>query len=460
MPGRILVVDDVATNRVVARAKLNANYYDVIEAENGEQAIELAEREQPDLILLDILMPGIDGFETCERLKADRATMHIPIIMLTALDGKEDRLRGLDVGADDFLSKPYQDMALFTRASSLIRMKQMIDELRLRCETSRELGLEETGCVDSGLNFADSSVLLVSASDKRVCGAVAQIRKRLACAIEIADGETSARALLGSNRFDACVIGHELADGDPMRLASHLRSRPETRQTAIMMVFREDDLSKAHLAMEMGVSDYLTYPPDFAELTARLKVQLRRKHYSDRLRSSMHDTLVMAVTDPLTGLYNRRYANNHLESLIASHHPVGGRDLAAMALDLDRFKSVNDRFGHSAGDEVLREFARRLRENVRGVDLVSRIGGEEFLVVMPDILPDDAARVAERVREAVEKNGFALTGVPRPLKVTVSIGLALHRPGEGPGALIDRADDALYASKNKGRNMVTLAAAA
>jgi two-component system cell cycle response regulator len=460
MPGRILVVDDVATNRMVARAKLTASYFDVIEAENGDQAVEIAKREQPDLILLDVLMPGIDGFETCRRLKSAYATTHIPVVMLTALDGQAERLRGLDAGADDFLSKPYPDIALYTRVSCLIRMKQMVDELRLRHDTSRVLGLEGMIGADSRLNFADSSVLLVCDSDDLIAETVDEIRGHLGCAIETAEGEKAARALLASNRYDACVIGPQIADGEPMRIASLLRNRPETRQTAVMMVFPAGDLSKAHLAMEMGISDYLTYPPDFAELTARLKVLLRRKHYSDQLRSSMHDTLVMAVTDPLTGLYNRRYANHHLESLIAAHHPDGARGLAAMALDLDRFKAVNDSHGHGAGDEVLREFARRLRENVRGIDLVSRIGGEEFLVVMPDILPEDAKRVAERIRGAVERAGFTLSSAEQPLEVTVSIGLAFHRPDEAACALIDRADLALYSSKNGGRNRVTLAAAA
>jgi two-component system cell cycle response regulator len=173
----------------------------------------------------------------------------------------------------------------------------------------------------------------------------------------------------------------------------------------------------------------------------------------------MHDTLVLAVTDPLTGLYNRRYANNHLESLINRHQP-GGQGLAAMMLDLDRFKSINDNLGHGAGDEVLREFARRLRESVRGIDLVSRIGGEEFLVIMPDILAENAERAAQRVRGAVEEAGFMLKDVAAPLNVTVSIGLAFHRPQETGSALIGRADAALYASKNQGRNMVTLATAA
>jgi two-component system cell cycle response regulator len=263
MPGRILVVDDVATNRMIARAKLTASYYDVIEAECGEQAIEKATSEQPDLILLDVLMPGINGFETCRRLKATHATLHIPVVMLTALDGQEDRLRGLDAGADDFLSKPYQDMALFTRVSSLIRMKQMIDELRLRHETSRELGLEGMTSADSGLNFADSSVLLVSGSPGLANAAADGIRSRLGCALEMADGEAEALALLASNSYDACLICPNLADGEPMRFASLLRARPETRQTVVMMVFEPDNLGTANLAMEMGISDYLTYPPGY-----------------------------------------------------------------------------------------------------------------------------------------------------------------------------------------------------
>jgi two-component system cell cycle response regulator len=458
MPGRLLVVDDIATNRAVLRAKLTARYYDVIDAACGEEALELAAREQPDLILLDVMMPGIDGFETCRRLRADPATLHIPVVMLTALEGREDRLCGLDAGADDFLSKPCEDMALFTRVSSLLRMKLMIDELRLRHETSRQLGLTDPTPMDSGLNYADSSVLLACNHADLTEPMMAGIRERLGCAVETVAGEGAARALLASNRFDACVIGPDLDDGAPMALASHLRTRPETRRTAVMMVFPADRMNQAHLAMEMGVSDYLGHPPDLAELTARLKVQLRRKHYSDRLRNSVHDSLVLAVTDPLTGLYNRRYANNHLEMLIG-RQPPGGHGLAAMMLDLDCFKAVNDGHGHPVGDDVLREFARRLRENVRGFDLVSRMGGEEFLVVMPDIAPRNARRVAERVRAAVEQQFFVAGNGRLSLKITVSIGLAFQHPGEAGASLMRRADLALYASKDRGRNMVTLAAA-
>ncbi len=455
MPGRILVVDDVATNRLIARAKLTASYYDVIEAENGEQALDLALREQPDLILLDVMMPGIDGFETCRRLKAGTATGHIPVVMLTALDQRSDRLRGLDAGADDFLSRPYPDMALLTRVSSLVRMKTMIDELRVRHETSRSLGLATVAAVGDDV-LSGSRVLLCGGS---LDGAQAMIRDRLGCTVGMAMDEEEARTALSAGGFDACAIGAGLENGDPLRLASFLRNRQSLRDTAVVMVFPAGDLARAHLAMEMGVADYLTDPPDPAELTARLKIQLRRKRYADRLHSTIQETLAMAVTDPLTGLYNRRYADNHLAALVARHQP-GRHSLAAMVLDLDRFKRINDTHGHAAGDRVLREFARRLGENVRGVDLVARIGGEEFLVVMPDIPPSHAERVAERIRTAVEDGPFPLGDGDPYLPVTVSVGLAFLRPGEtGPG-LIERADGALYASKSGGRNMVTLAEAA
>ncbi len=459
MPGRILVVDDIPTNRMVLRAKLAANYYDVLEAESGEEALAIAGHEEPDLVLLDVLMPGIDGFETCRRLKAAPETVHIPVVMLTALEGQEDRLRGLQAGADDFLTKPCADMALLTRVSSLVRMKTMLDELRLRHQTSHELGLEMLSAADLEPRFAEFSVLLVCGHDDNVAAAAHAIRRHIGCATSVARGEAEARVLVAANTYDACIIGRDLADGVPMRLASHLRSRPATRHLAVMMVFAPDDMAHAHMAMEMGIADHLTDPPDLAELCARLRVQLRRKHYSDRLRSRVADSFVMALTDPLTGLYNRRYAQSHLAALIARRSGEG-KDLAAMVLDLDRFKAVNDRWGHAAGDTVLKDFAHRLRENVRGVDLVSRIGGEEFLVVMPDVTPENAVKVAERVRGAVEESGFEVPGIGVPLPVTTSIGLAFHRPGEDGAALIARADRALYDSKRAGRNMVTLAQAA
>jgi two-component system cell cycle response regulator len=458
MPGRILIVDDVPSSRLIARANLSMAYYDVLEAASGEEALEIARAEEPDLILLDVMMPGIDGFETCRRLKASVETAHIPVVMLSSLDNRADRMRGLESGADDFLTKPFEQTALLSRVSSLTRMKMMIDELRLRAETTRDLGLEPPVSPDADLNYADATILLVTGDDALAAEAAGELRERLGCGVERARGEAETRALLQSNAYDAFVLGADLADGEPMRIASMLRGRPNTRQAALIMMFRAGDRAGPSLAMDIGVPDYVLLPPDYPELAARLRVQLRRKHYSDQLRRSVDESMVKAVTDPLTGLYNRRYSNAHIDHMISrGKHESGG--LAAMVLDLDRFKEVNDRHGHAAGDAVLVELARRLRESMRGMDLIARIGGEEFLVVMPEILPEHAERVAERVRHAVESPGFTLEGGATVLRLTVSIGLAMHRPGESSAELIARADAALYKSKISGRNMVTLSAA-
>src|ERR1700730_1056591 len=134
MTARALVVDDVELNVKLLEAKLSSEYYEVIAADNGPAALELAESELPDIILLDVMMPRMDGLEVCRRLKANPRTTDIPVVMVTALSGVADRLRGLKAGADDFLTKPVNDIALFARVRSLVRLKRMMDELRLREE--------------------------------------------------------------------------------------------------------------------------------------------------------------------------------------------------------------------------------------------------------------------------------------------------------------------------------------
>ncbi|MGF1501914.1 MAG: PleD family two-component system response regulator [Paracoccaceae bacterium] len=458
MPGRILVVDDVATSRLLAKAKLSSAYFDVIEAADGETAHRLACEEQPDLVILDVLMPGPDGFEVCRKLKEDPQTAHIPVVMLTALGNREARMRGLEVGADAFLSKPFEDGALLSRVNSLVRMKMMVDELRLRAATAEELGLDRQPVQIREPDYAASAILLVTrdASFAQTLGAA--LRASLGCTAEIARGEHETRALVRVNAYDAFIISHDPADGEPLRIASFLRGRPDTRLSATMMLFGERDSFGPAKAMEIGVNDCLHVPPDAEELAARLRVQLRRKYYADQLRKSVQDGLVMAATDPLTRLYNRRYTATHLDGMIDRARRETS-PLAAMVLDLDNFKRVNDRFGHASGDRVLVEFARRLQANVRSVDLVARIGGEEFLVVLPDITPDNATRAAERIRNAVETPPFRLEGQSEPLDITVSIGLAMLGTEETGAALVERADHALYASKAGGRNMVTLSAA-
>ena len=211
MSGRVLVVDDVATNRLLLRAKLSSAYYDVVVAENGLQALEMARSEQPDMVMLDVMMPDMDGFAVCAALKAAEETAHIPVIMVTALDTPEERIRGLEAGADDFLSKPFNDLALFARVRNLMRMKMMFDELRLRDLTSRELGLTDVLPEQEPDLEGGGPILLAPASQAQGAAWAARLRERL----KVATIETSSeREALNLARLELpdCFVVHQTLD--------------------------------------------------------------------------------------------------------------------------------------------------------------------------------------------------------------------------------------------------------
>jgi two-component system, cell cycle response regulator len=465
MSGRVLVVDDVATNRLLLRAKLSSAYYDVVVAESGTRALEIARREQPDMIMLDVMMPDMDGFAVCQALKADEATAHIPVIMVTALDSPEERVRGLEAGADDFLSKPFSDLALFARVRNLMRMKMMFDELRLRDLTSRELGLVDFVVEQEAEAEPSGPVLLAPPTVAAGTEWARALLDRLGLAAIVTHSEREALNLARLELPDVFVVHQDLIEGgDGLRLVSALKARPETRQAAIILVVADGDVQTAAKGLDLGASDYIEAPFDVNELVARIGSQLRRKRYSDRLRSNVRNGLKMAVIDPLTGIYNRRYAAQHMNRVMERARESQGA-FAVMMIDLDKFKSINDRFGHDAGDAVLKEFSRRLQENIRGVDLVARFGGEEFFVAMPDVDQAQAAAAAERIRTAVEDTPFAvprgLASAAGRLHVTVSIGVAIGSAREtDPEEIIRRADTALFRSKHEGRNRVSFSAAA
>jgi two-component system cell cycle response regulator len=461
MSGRVLVVDDVATNRLLLRAKLSSAYYDVVVAENGKQALEMARSEQPDMIMLDVMMPDIDGFAVCARLKACEETAHIPVIMVTALDTPEERIRGLEAGADDFLSKPFNDLALFARVRNLMRMKMMFDELRLRDMTSRELGLTDFVSEQEIDLELSGSILVAPPGLAQGAAWAAELEGRLKLSTIITYSEREALNLARLELPDCFVVHQHLMEGgDGLRLVSALRARPETRQSAVILVVEQGDVQSAAKGLDLGASDYIEAPFDVNELIVRIRSQLRRKRYSDRLRTNVRNGLKMAVIDPLTGIYNRRYAAQHLHRVIERAQEVDGV-FAVMMMDLDKFKAINDRFGHDAGDAVLKEFSHRLQANIRGVDLVARFGGEEFFVAMPDIDHDAAAHAAERIRQAVEHVPFAVPGTAERIHLTVSIGVAIAGPRDGEAeSIIKRADSALYRAKNTGRNRVTFFAEA
>jgi two-component system cell cycle response regulator len=455
MTARVLVVDDILSSVKLLEAKLTAEYFEVVTAGNGEQALTKVAAEMPDIVLLDVMMPGMDGFEVCRRIKANAKTAHIPVVMVTALDQPTDRVTGLEAGADDFLTKPVDDTALFARVRSLVRLKTMTDELRMREETGQSMGL-----VDGSREMVepDPSGRILIVEDRPE--SVAWFRAALEPKNQVASVESFDEALVRArgDDYDLIVVSLGIRAFDGLRLCSHVRSLPEARNAPVLVLVSEGETRKLAQALDMGVNDYLMRPVDRNELLARVRTQLRKKRHQDKLRHNVQLSLEMAITDQLTGLHNRRYMARHLDTLMKNAGPT--KPISFLVLDIDYFKSVNDNHGHDSGDEVLKEFASRIAANVRGIDLACRYGGEEFVVVMPDTDTTFAYTVAERLRQSVEQTPFPLSRAPGSIRVTVSIGLACSTGGQDTADnLLHRADQALYRAKREGRNRVIAEAA-
>ncbi len=457
MTARILVVDDIPANVKLLEARLLAEYFDVLTAADGHEALAICDRNQVDLILLDIMMPGIDGFEVCERLKANPKTAHIPVVMVTALDQPADRVRGLKAGADDFLTKPVNDLQLISRVKSLLRLKTLSDELRMRAETAHTMGMDELMRTGDGRADEAGQVLLVDSranSQERIIKTL----KPVADVTAISDPQ-AALFEAAENAFELVIVNANFDEYDPLRLCSQFRSLERTRFLPILIVTEQGADDMVIRALDLGVNDYIVRPVDPNELVARSLTQIRRKRYNDRLRASVKQTIELAVTDPLTGLNNRRYLDSHLNALF-NRSMARGRPLSVLITDIDRFKQVNDTYGHDGGDQILKEFANRVRSTVRGADLACRYGGEEFVVVMPDTSPEVAAAVAERLRATIESTPFLLKSSGETLNITASFGISSRIASViTPDQLMKQADLALYEAKNTGRNRVVASAA-
>ena len=405
-------------NVKLLEAKLRSEYFDVLTAMNGIDALEIIEKELPDIILLDVMMPGMDGFEVCRRVKANPAIAHIPIIMVTALDQPKDRVTGLEAGADDFLTKPIQDLPLFARVRSLVRLKVLMDELRIRNSTGKAFSGNDNEENSTTIKFEDAKVLLIE-DYERVASRIVGYLENTVDTIDhdnVSNGSISTEDL---GQYDLFIISLSLREADGLRLCSSIRSTEITRHTPVLILIDEGDNDTLIQAMELGVTDYVTRPIDGNELLARVKSQIRHKRFADYLRGKMKKNMEMAVTDAVTNLYNRHFLDIHLENVFSPENDKQA-NVSLLMLDIDHFKRINDTYGHASGDEVLEEFSKRISSNIRSIDLAARYGGEEFVVVMPETDASFALFIAERLRRVICDEPFEVSGSEEPIKVEVS----------------------------------------
>lgn len=504
MGGRVLIVDDVATNRIVMKVKLTAAGYLPVVAADGAGCLALAIDELPDLILLDHGLPDMSGAEVLRRLRAMAATRHVPVVVFSASSAEAARIEAFRAGADDFLVKPIDDQTLLARIRSLIRAHQAmaglnvglgqrsslagleLPDLDLPALDGRELpapGLAEgaasfqqvgaTGqpmppiapppvALLPGLSPAATTIALVMQRPETALFLRRNIAGKIASRVlALTPDEALTSTLKDGPAPDLFVIEADLPiPGGGLRLMSDLRSRSASRHASFAIYRARPEDASAAMAFDLGADDLIAAETAPLEVSLRFQRLLALKHQADRLRLSVKDGLRLAMIDPLTGLHNRRYGLAQMQA-IAQRASVTGSVFAVLVADIDQFKSVNDRFGHGAGDAVLVEVARRLRDNLRGHDLLARIGGEEFLIALPDIALAEARCIAERLCKIIATDPFDL-GHDTRIGVTISIGLAISQAGAAPTQLetiteiVERADRALMHSKAAGRNQVTI----
>lgn len=448
MSATVLVVDDLPQNIKLLEAKLSKEYYDILSAKSGMEALEILKSQSVDIILLDVMMPGMDGFETCKRVKADSATAHIPIVMVTALNEVENRIQGLEAGADDFITKPINDLALFARIRSLVRLKIMLDELRLRDQTSLKLGL-----VHENIELEEIFNTNIVVIDDDAVQSEQIINKLLpihAKAIVISNPQNAIEEIILHNP-DLVIVNTQLSDMDGLRLCSQIRSQERTRHVPLLIMVEEHDTELLVKGLDMGINDYLITPIEGNELLARVRTQLRRKKYQDALKNNYQNSINMALTDSLTGIYNRRYFEVHFKTLIDQAISTN-KPLTLLMFDIDHFKHINDTYGHIPGDEVLKQLAKLVMQNIRITDLFARYGGEEFLIVLPDSDEQHTKQISERLRQNIENHNFIISADPGKIKCTISGGITRLLKDDNQETIIKRADKALYTAKENGRN--------
>jgi len=444
MSARILIVDDLAPNLHLLQAKLAAEYYDVLTARNGEEAVEIAANEKLDLILMDAMMPGMNGFEACSIIKGDPNTWHVPVIMVTALEETKDRIRGLEAGADDFITKPIDDFNLMTRVKSLLRLKMVTDQLL--AHTGHSVGNSRP--ILQAIDKKTGRILVIDDHEARAEKLAERLKQRHDVTI-VTDPVKAIRVAKGN--FDVIVVSLFSDMFDGLRICASIRFNQESRDTPILVVDDPENEARLLRAYDIGINDTVMRPVETQEFLARINSQLRRKFYADTLLENFNESMDMVVSDPLTGLGNRRYFERATDPLLEALEEKGS-PFTTIIFDIDHFKRVNDILGHDMGDHILKEISARLVTNVRAIDVVSRYGGEEFMVAMPRTTEVEGVLAADRIRALIAGTPIYVDG--EALTVTVSAGVAEVNKGEALRDVLKRADAGLYRAKHGGRNCV------
>ena len=451
---RVLIVDDEPTSRRLLVKILSKDKYQIFQAGDGNQALEIAARDRPDVILLDIILPGCNGIEVTRRLKAEAKTKDIPVVFVTCMDGMINQLTGLEAGAEEYLAKPVNRVELLTRIQSMLQLKEYRDQLAIRrqAEGSSADGVQhEIPIAKPDLKLP--VVLLVEDNeiDARV---ITSFLKEMPLRLETVSTGREAISRILAERIDLMLLDIMLPDMTGFDVCRHLKEVDPVQDTEIIIVSCLHDMESRLTSLELGIDDFLCKPIQRLELTARVRALLEKKFQRRDLLAHFRTVRESANLDAVTGVYNQgyfqRFLDLEIQRAISEGYPVG-----LLKLDIDDFGVYNRLRGQEAGDIILKELAQTLRGNARDVDLVSRCTEDEFAVVLPYADQQGVLRAARKIEQAILLSDF-LKGLSSQMKIlTCSIGAAAFPADAGTAdELLQRADRRLSLAKQRGKNQV------
>jgi two-component system cell cycle response regulator len=454
----VLIVDDELRNIKLMTAILSVEPYEILQARNGEQALAILDENKIDLILLDVMMPGINGFEVTQIVKNNPATKHIPIILVTALDGRDNKQKAMEVGADEFLTKPVNKIEVITRTKSILQLKQCQEQLNARINIGEMLAIPQNinslEIQEKSKKETNYQTVLLIEDDNQQAKLIKSLVANESYHLMVASSGEEAIKIGQQTKVDLILLDLMLPGMSGYDVCDYYKSKEASRNIQIVAITSLSDLESKIKCIDKGVDDYLVKPVNSKEIKSRINVLLKKKLYLDQLQAHHKEVLNLAIIDGLTGLYNQTYLKNYLQ-LEVERSRERGYQVALIMFDLDNFKSYNDTLGHPAGDIILKQFSDIIKINIRDIDLPARYGGEEFAVVMPYSNQLDAISTAEQIRAALQISSFINDENNRMNKITTSIGIALcPKHAITVDSLIEKADYKLYQAKKTGKNKI------